>query len=361
MPLNDTDLLFEDAGPKSAAKGAWPLLRSEKTLGVFASGLARLLEGGVPLLRSLEILEKQFKKNVLGRILSHIRESIQEGRSLSQALRIQESFPFYFIQMVEAGELSGKLDPILHSLAGHFEKEEERRRKTKEALAYPALVLSLGIVTFFILLKFVIPKIALVHQDLGGELPTLTRMTLALSRWALPLALTGILAGLSFFYLVSRKKELLYSCLLRLPFFGSFQKKIMLARASSLLSLMLQSGIPILQAVDSAGKALGEVHQKDFTHLTQSLSQGESFSEALKDLAWMEEDSLALILSGEESGRLPEALHQIAKDGEREIDANAHFLLKFLEPALIVGIGILVGFIVVSAVLPLLQMNELVR
>lgn len=371
MPLDELDLLLEETikrRPSSGLslplpKGRFSLQSSlkRKDLRLFAQGLARLLQGGVPLLRSLEIIGKEFKKSSFQVALIQIKESIQQGRSLSEALKECSSFPSYFIQMVEAGELSGNLDKVLQSLAEHLEREEERRRKTKEALAYPSLVLLCGLFTLIVLLEVVIPKIALVYEDLGGELPGMTQAILILSRFLLPLTLGSSVLIALFFFAFRKKKEILLPYFLKLPFLGNFVKRTFLTQFSSLLSLMLQSGIPILQAIESVGRTFGKGIDKDFSHILESLSQGKALSQSLEGISWCGESTLALILSGEESGKLPEVLEQISKETQKEIESQAHFLLKLLEPSLILGIGIIVGFIVVSTILPILEMNELVR
>jgi len=369
MPVNELEILLGEIEGKRPSKANLSFISTKpfktrlgnKNLRLFSSSLARLLQGGVSLLRALEITGREFSKGSFQAILSGIKESIQQGQSLSGALRSSSSFPLYFVQMVEAGELSGTLDKVLESLSEHLEKEEERRRKIKEALAYPVLVLSLGLVTFGVLLKVVLPKIAQVYEDLGGELPGITKGILLLSHAFLPVALGGILVVGLLFFALKRSKDSLFPYLLKLPFLGKFLRKTKLMQFSSLLSLMLQSGIPILQAVESTGKTFGRGGEKDFLQIRESLSQGKSLSQTLEGIPWTEESALALILSGEESGKLPEALSQISKEAQKEIESQAHLLLKLLEPSLILGIGLLVGFVVVSAILPILEMNTLVR
>lgn len=369
MPVNELDLILGEIEGKRSSKASLTFVSRKpfktrlrnKDLRLFSSSLARLLQGGVSLLRALEITGKEFSKGSFQEILSQIKESIRQGQSLSGALRSASSFPLYFIQMIEAGELSGNLDKVLHSLSEHLEREEERRRRIKEALAYPSLVLLCGLVTLTVLLKVVIPKIALVYEDLGGTLPGMTQAILILSHFLLPLVLAGTFLIVAFFSAFRKKREFLFPYLLKLPFLGNLLRKTFLTQFSSLLSLMLQSGIPILQAIESVGRTFGREMEKDFSHIRESLSQGKALSGAVQDIPWIQERALALILSGEESGKLPEVLEQISKETQKEIESQAHFLLKLLEPSLILGIGVIVGFIVVSAILPILEMNELVR
>ncbi len=333
---DELELLVEEKQKRNFSKC------STKELCLFASSLNRLLEGGVPLLKSLQVIQRESPRPTFKEVLTRLEEEIRQGKSVSQALGDQKLFPSYFIQMVQAGELSGNLDKVLGLLAEYLEKEEERKRKIKEALAYPCLILGLGFATFFVLLKWVVPKLASVYSDFGAELPLVTRIVLALSDFFIPFVILFLIALGAFAFFLRKKKEKL------LPFF----RKSFLSRFASLLSIELQSGIPILQALDSFG---------DLGRARELLSEGRGFADSLKGYGWVSEKDLALISSGEESGKLPEALAQVARESQRDMESQANLMIKLLEPALILGVGLAVGFIVVSTILPILEINELVR
>lgn len=361
MQTDEIELLLEKEETVKNPSSRRMAKVSRKEIRLLGSSLARLLRGGIPLVRSLELIQKEFQSPSFRTVLSRIMENVKGGKGFSEAL-LEENFPSYFIAMVQSGEASGNLDRTLEMLSQHLEKEEEARRKIKEALAYPALVLTLGVATFLILLKFVIPKISLMYEGLGGELPFITRFVLRLEGLFFPILLVLTLGIGSLSFLFQRRQDLCHSVLLKLPLIGGIFQKGFLAHFTSVLALLLQSGIPILQALDSLAQTFSAgFFRKSLLSIRDALSEGRGLAKSLEHSGWIPETALALILSGEESGKLPEALQEIAKESQRELESQAHMLLKLLEPALILAVGVLVGFIVLSAILPILGMNELVK
>ncbi len=333
----------------------------KKTLRVFAQSLSRLLGGGVPLISALDVLENESNDKSFRSFLTRIKDRIRQGESFSQALS-KQSLPSYFIQMLEAGELSGNVPEILKLLADHLFTQEERKRKILEAVIYPSLVLGLGIISFFILLQFVIPRITQVYQDFESELPWLTRMIISLSQLAIPFLLSSLFFFGFMVYGFRTQKDLMIRLFSELPFVSGLIKKSFLAQFSSLFSLLLKSGIPILKALDSVSSTFdSQALKEDFEEIKSKIAEGTGFTQALGHLSWMSESSRALIRSGEESGKLPEAFEAIQKEASIELESQIHFGLKVLEPLLIVIVGLAVGFIVVGAILPILEMSELVR
>ena len=367
MPAAELDLLLEEEIKRNSFRDSSLKRRGtklpKKTLRRFSSSLARLLEGGVSLLKALQVIQGKSPRRSYLSLLKEVEEKVSQGESFSAALSsFPESFPNYFIQTLQAGELSGSVDKVLHTLALHLEKEEERMRKVKEALAYPVLVLTLAFLTLLILLQYVIPKIAALYGDYEASLPALTRFVLGLSSLALPLGIGFILSLGGVAFLWNRKKEAFLSFFFKLPFLNHFLGKTLLLQFSSLLSLLLESGIPILQAIQSLERTSSlAFFQKDLRKIESSLREGDGLSHSLENLSWIDNSSCALILSGEESGKLPDVLKQISKDSAQELESQTHFLLKLLEPLLILGVGLVVGVIVLSAILPILEINELVR
>lgn len=365
--LTELDLIM-DQGIKEERK--WTrrpppkrLRSSSPRLRLFAQSLARLLEGGVPLIRSLEILERESKDQSFKLLLSQIKDWIREGESLSEAMAKEpRATPEYFTQMLEAGELSGTLPQVLKLLSDHLTKEEERKRKIIEAIAYPSLVFILGLTNFFILLQFVIPKITQVYEDFGGKLPILTQAIISLSHLVIPLAVLIVLTFGFLVYGFRNKNDLFLKLLTKLPLIGSLIQQSFLSQFSSLFSLLLKSGIPVLKALESVSNTFpSQSLRNDFEGIKAQISEGISLTQALNGLSWVTDTSKALIASGEESGKLPEAFDSIQKETAAEFESHIHFLLKILEPLLIVTVGIAIGFIVVGALLPILEMSELIQ
>mgnify|MGYP000302159461 CR=1 FL=1 len=337
---------------------------TRKELRLFSTSLGSLFEGGIPLLRSLQVIRQESaKRQDFARVIARVEERVRQGHGFSEALAKEPaSFPVFFTQMVEAGELSGTLDTILPLLSSYLEKEEERRRKIIEAASYPGMVLVLGVVTFAVLLKFVIPKIVSVYDDFGSELPALTRWVLAASDLVVPITAVLFAACTAGLFFLRRRKDWLSAVCLRIPLFGNLLKKNLLSFFSSLLALELKSGIPILTALESVqGTVSWSFYRNDIARVRENLMQGGGFAENLRNLSWIPQSSCLLIQAGQESGRLPEALEQVHREAGREFETQVHFLLKILEPLLILAVGGLVGLVVISAILPILEINTLVR
>lgn len=336
-----------------------------RELRLMTSTLGSLLEGGIPILKALQVMRREAgsRKGALSGLLERIEERIRQGVSLSEAMKGEpRSFPVFYTQMIQAGESTGRLDQVLAMLTAHLEKEDERKRKMIEASAYPGIVLSLGVVTFAVLLKFVIPKISVVYADFEGELPALTRAVLWLSDWIVPFSLSaGVLAAAAVFYFRKRRRQAA-GYLLRVPFIGALVSRNLLSVFSSLLALELKSGIPVLTAVDSVREAVGwDFFQQDLKRVREALAQGTWLADALRPLPWLPESACVLIQAGQESGRLPEALEQVHREASRDLETRIQFTFKILEPLLILAVGAIVGLLVLSAILPILEINALVR
>lgn len=375
MLIQDVDFLEKENRPKTRGRGVFrehkffsgaskrKALR-KKEVRLFASSLASLLEGGIPLLKGLEVIRRESSKAPQkAEIFSRLENRVRQGESFSEALRGEpRSFPGFFPQMVRAGEESGTLDRVLRLLAEYLEKEEERSRKIAEAAAYPAIVLIAGIAAFIVLLKFVVPNIASVYEDFGTELPFLTRAVLAAADAFVPAALVLTAVAVPAVMALRKRKDLLVSFVLKIPAAGELIKESLLSFFSSLLALQLRSGIPVLKALDAVGAAVPwDFFRRDIERVRDSLAQGGSLAAALKPLEWIPETACVLLYSGQEAGRLPEALEQISREAGRQFDSRVHFVLKIIEPLFILVVGGAVGVVVISAILPILEINALVR
>lgn len=373
MLIEDIDLVEHEprktvkspGRPRYSLKSATPPKRkfSKKELRIFAASLSSMLEGGIPLLRAIQLISRQFKNKNNAAMLLRIEQSIRQGKGLSEALEAEaRDFPLFFVQMTAAGELSGNLGVILGRLAAYLKKQEDRRRKIIEALTYPAIVFFLGIITFFVMLKFVIPQIMTVYDDFDGKLPLLTRWALAASDHVLLIGAGVLASAWGVYFYGKREKDRLLEAGLRLPVLGPLMHAHLTAFFCSLLALELLSGITILRALESIRKTLPwKFFQRDLTALKETLAQGASLGESLQSMEWMSENARVLVQSGQESGRLTEALEQVGQEASVEFDNQIQFALKLLEPALILGVGIFVGLIIISAILPILEINSFVR
>lgn len=365
--MNEMTLLLRDVkknpGVLSEESTGQRLRFKRKPLRLFTQTLARLVHGGVPVLRALALLREQATNAKHQNILLKIEAAIMEGKSIAAALRaLPGTFPQYFVQMVAIGESSGTLDEVLAALARHLENEEERSRKIREAAAYPCFILMTGIGTLVVLIQGVMPKVMTMYQDFDGELPGLTKFTLALMDFLPLFAVLLVLAVFTFVLLGIKRRIDWIPWLLRAPGFGKLISSRLLVRFASLFSLLLQSGVPLLQAFDMVRQSFpGKTFEKLFDQIQTDLTKGEGISKVLQTMPWMPQEALALVVAGEETGRLSEALGQIAADAQKDFDAAVQVMLKLLEPALILGVGLVVGLVVISMLLPVFELNQLLR
>ena len=334
-----------------------------RDLKLFAGSLSSLLEGGIPILRALEGLEKLSATNLkLRHFLAQVKEGIRQGSGFSKILEDTKSVPSFFSQIVYAGEVSGKTSEVLQELSGYLEKEAELKGKIREALAYPCFILFMGLATLGVLLQIVIPKLAGVYKDFGAELPIITRIILGLSDLFLPFAAVLLIFAVLATIFFLRKKEALASLIYKMPIAGGFFRSCVLIQFSRLLSLLLESGIPVLDALKIVEKTFGSFFLKrDITSLSEGLAEGRGFSNCLEEISWMDPLSKMLASSGEESGRLPASFSQIARDTQTRLESQIQMIVKLLEPGLILVIGLIVGFVVIGTVLPIFDISGLVR
>ena len=333
-----------------------------KELKLFAESLSRLLEGGIPILRALEGLEASCGNPRFEKFLKQVREDVQQGTGFSNALESTRAVPGYFSQIVYAGEISGTVARVLAELAGYLEKEEALKSRIREAVAYPALILLMGFTTLGVLLEVVIPKLAVVYKDFGAELPFITRIILGLSGLFFPVLILLLIITASAVWLFLKKKETLNILFYKLPVSGGFFRSCVLIQFSRLLSLLLESGIPVLEAMNLVEKTFSSAFLKaDISRLRQELQDGGGFSSGLKNIGWMDPLSKMLASAGVESGRLPASFAQIARDSQVQFESRLQMAIKVLEPGLILVIGLIVGFIVIGTVLPIFDISGLMK
>lgn len=335
----------------------------------FSRQLADLLESGLTLMRALDVLRQQTEKPRLKEILADLASHVRDGRSFSDALAIYPKvFSPLYVSMVRSGEVGGVLGGVLARLADFAEKEEELHAKVRSALAYPTLILSVGIGTIAVLLIFVIPKLVLLFQEVGQTLPLPTRILIELSQrfasygWlVLPIAVLGVFlvrrrgfspgAGLA----IDRIK-------LHLPVWGSLIKKVEIARFARSLATLLAHGVPILQAMHVVVQAAGnELLRGELQQIGEQLKGGATLSQGMRRGRIFPALVIHMVAVGEEAGTLERSLFKIADTYEREADRAMKLVTSLVEPVMILIMGSLVGFIVISMLLPIFEIDLLAR
>jgi general secretion pathway protein F len=331
--------------------------------------LATLVRAGVPLVESVAALTEQVEKEVLVRVLTELRENLNEGTSFAKSLaRHPQVFPPLYVNMVAAGEASGTLEAVLERLADFMEGQARLKGKVSAALAYPILMVVIGGLLVGVLMVAVVPKVTSIFNSLGHALPWYTRLLIFVSDtlagfWWLIL---GLVAG--GIYLFRRWKKTPAGRLrwdtirLHLPIFGRLNLLVAVARFSRTLATLLSSGVQLLQAMEIGINVLENARLEQVVkEAIGSIREGESIAVPLKRSGVFPPMMTHMIAVGEKSGQLEAMLENVSRSYEADVETRVVALTSLLEPIMIVALGGAVGFIAMSILMPLLQMNELVE
>jgi type IV pilus assembly protein PilC len=337
---------------------------SRHALSVFTRQFSTMLNAGLPLLSCLEILGKQTESAGLRRVLAEVRGDVEGGLSLADALRRQPKvFDNLYVNMVESGETGGALDVILLRLATYLEKMEVLMRKIKGAMIYPAIISLVAVGAISVMLLFVIPIFAQMFEGVGAELPVMTQMVIGMSNllkvWAIP----GVIIIIALFTILRRwhKTEsgakAMDPLLLKMPVFGDLMKKQSIARFSRTLSTLLSSGVPIIDALEITARSSGNwVVEDAILKARTSIKGGENIADPLSKTTVFPPMVTQMIAIGEASGGLDEMLSKVADFYDAEVDQAVENLTSALEPLIMVVLGGIVGFLVISMYLPIFQL-----
>jgi type II secretory pathway component PulF len=334
---------------------------------IFSRQLASLLKSGVPILASLNIISEQSESPNLKSALRNIHNLVKEGATFSSALsQYPNMFSSLYIAMIQAGESSGVLPEVLLRIADHNTKQEELFSRFRMALAYPILMAIVGLGTIVFMLTFVIPRLMAIFINMGQSLPLPTRIVISVSQG---LRQWWIWVVLLLFILIMKRqaraesaKLYLSRIKLKLPIFGKLTLKLEVSRFCRTLELLIKSGIPILRALDvSIPVVNNEIIKQLLRQSYKRLEQGGSFGKSLKDLKLFPLFMSNLIIVGEESGKLNESLAEVSSTYERETDELMKIMTNLLEPMMILVMGLIVGFMVVAMLLPVFEINLMVR
>lgn len=337
---------------------------------VFTRQLSTLLGAGMPLVPSLSILMQQEKNPLLKKTLAQIREQVNEGKSLTEGMsQFPRTFPPFYLNMVRAGEASGTINLVLERLADFSENQQALMSKIRSALAYPIIMFFVGTLVIFLLMAFVVPKITTIFTDMNQTLPLVTIILIKVSNflksfWWLIFILLGAGAA-AFKYMASGTesgRRMWDNARLKIPLFGQINRKIAIARFCRTLATLLQSGVPLLAAMEIVRNIVNNVIIGDAIHqAAKDLEEGKGLSGPLTKSGLFPPLVTEMIAVGEQSGSLEVMLNRIAAAYENESQSNIMVMTSLLEPVMILVMGLVVGFIVVSILLPIFEMNQLVR
>jgi type II secretory pathway component PulF len=337
---------------------------------IFTRQLSSLIKSGVPVLRALTLISQQTENKALAKVTAELERQIKDGRMLSEAMiPYSRLFNNLYVNMVKAGEKSGTLDEVLQNLAEYRQKEEDIRQKVQAALAYPLLIVIVGIATVFIMLTFFLPKLVGLFESMKQTLPFSTRLLIEISRfmagnWHWVLIFFFLLAAVFARSKQGSKKKLLFDFFkLHLPLIRRFNRDAEIARLARTLALLLKNGISVCEGLELATDVLDNDALKLELKKAkdQVINQGCRLSNSLQAIRVFPLFAVNMIAVGEEGGKLEQSLNTIADLYERQTEQAIKIITSLLEPLLILVIGAIVGFIVFAMLMPVFNIGVAAR
>jgi type IV pilus assembly protein PilC len=359
--------ITEKAGGKTPAKGGAKV--KDRELAIFTRQFSTMIDAGLPLVQCLNILAEQSESKNLRTVTATVGRSVEEGATLAESLRKHpRTFDDLYTNMVEVGETGGILDVVLQRLALYIEKAASLKRKVKSALVYPSSIIGVAALVITFMLTFVIPTFATMFKEMGAELPLPTRVVIALSDfvrgyfWLIGLALVGAVFGLRSYYRTDNGRSTIDALLLKLPVFGVIFRKVAVARFTRTLGTLVQSGVPILEALRiTASTAGNKVVERAVLQCRASVTEGKTLAEPLKASGVFPPMVTQMVSVGEQTGALDAMLGKIADFYDDEVDTAVATLTSLLEPIMIVFLGVVVGGLVVAMYLPIFKLVTLIK
>ncbi len=331
--------------------------------------LATLIGAGFPLVSALDTLVSQTKSRGFQKCLAKLKDSIVEGNSFAASLSLfSGTFSPLYINMVSAGESSGTLEIVLERLADITEGQQALNNRIRSALAYPILMSLIGMSVLFFLLTFIVPSVSSIFAEMNQALPTPTQMLIHTSNAVKAYWWIILLAGAALFFSLLRLKKtpkgrrFYDGVMLKLPVFGTLVRKLAVARFARTLSSLLENGVSLLSALDIVKNIAGNVLIADAVdEAAGEVGKGQGLGKALADSDAFPNLSIQMIHVGEQSGDLEPMLNKIADVYENEVESTVLSMTSLLEPVMILLMGVIVGFIVISICLPIFEMNQLIK
>jgi type IV pilus assembly protein PilC len=331
---------------------------------IFARQFSTMIDAGLPLVQCLEILYSQSENSTFKRILKKVKEGVEGGSTLADALReFPDTFDELFVNMIEAGESGGILDTILNRLSGYLEKAAKLKAKIKGAMMYPIIVLGISAIVIGVILVFVIPVFEEMFAGFGKSLPVPTQIVVGLSKFTVNnihfiiLGIVGFIYGYRRFYKTDFGNRLMDNLFLKLPVFGMLIRKVSVAKFTRTLSTMLGSGVSILDALEIVAKTAGNRTIESAVYkVRSSIEEGTSMVEPLSESRVFPSMVVQMIGVGESTGALDSMLEKIANFYDDEVDQAVDNMTTMIEPLMIAFLGITIGSLVVAMYLPIFQM-----
>jgi type IV pilus assembly protein PilC len=336
---------------------------------LFARQMATMIEAGIPILQTMEALQEQAMNPSFKKVLGAIKEDIRLGNGLSAAFaKHPKVFDSLFVNMLKVGETGGVLASVLERLAAYMEKSAKLKRKVSSAMIYPIAIVSMAVIVTTVLLVKVVPTFATIYGSFNRKLPAMTQMLLNFSdalRHQFVLIILGIVAFVTVVILYKRTEKGAFQIdgwKLKLPIFGDLICKVAVSRFCRTLSVMVQSGVPILESLDIVMKTIGNrVLEKVISEVIQGVREGESMAVPLARSKIFPSMVTKMIAVGEQSGQLDKMLSKVADFFDEQVDAAVDGLTSLIEPVIIGFLGIVIGFIVIALFLPIISITQVLQ
>lgn len=342
---------------------------SGRELFIFSKQLYVLIRAGIPMVSALEILGSDHPNRKFRSVVGNMAQSVESGESLSESMmRHPDVFSPIFIHTVKAGEKGSRLEEVLSRLIGYQEGDLRMRSKIIGSLIYPSVLLSVSTLIMIFLVGHVVPSFAKVFKDLDAPLPFMTRQLLEIGNAlnaSLPfmaVVLVALMVVYRFFGNISVVRGIIDRLKVRLPFFGGMAERVSVLRFCQVLELLIESGVPLVDAIKTVAEAVeNREYGRRFSQVASHVAVGNSLADALREVKVGREMVIRLVNVGERSSDLPSMLRNIGELYEDELRNRIELMLSLLEPALLIVMGVMACFIILSLFLPIFQMATVVR
>ncbi len=341
-----------------------------RDMAVFSRQFATMINSGLSLLRTLNILGEQTENPMLAKHILLVRDDVERGSSLSAAMsKWPKVFNPLFISMVKAGETGGQLDTVLERVAAGFETDYKLRQKVKSAMTYPVVVAVIAVLLVSVMLVFVVPTFANMFTGLGGTLPLPTQILMTLSEQSKILIPVALVLGIGGFMAYKRAKEasadarLVFDRIkLKVPVFGDLFQKVAISRFARTLALLLRAGVPVLQAFDIVAESTGnEVLARAAMDVKENVRRGETMAAPLANHDVFPPMVVQMISVGEDTGQVDVMLDKVAQFYDQEVESTTESLTSLIEPVMIAVLGGIVGSMIIALYMPMFKIFDLVK
>jgi len=334
-------------------------------LAIFSQQFSVMINAGVSLVESLEIMSRQIDHPRLREVVIKIQEDVETGASLAEAMsEFPDVFPNLYVQLIKAGEAGGVLDKVLIKLKNHYERQNELNKKIRSSMYYPAAILLVAVSVIIFLVTNVVPTFVDMFSGFGAELPLPTRMLMGFSSfmqnywWAIIIFFVALFYIGVRYYRTAPGKKAIDRLILKIPAFGKMFKKVYISRLTSTLAILMDSGVDLLSSLSIVESVVNnKVYANSLVEARARVREGENLSKTLDDKEELYPKMIVQMISvGEESGSIDEMLHKISDFYDKDVESTIEGTVSLIEPALIVMMAVVIGFVAISIVLPMFDM-----